>query len=270
MHFVTPNHYAQMVCSNFSFPASTTDEEKIIWAYTRGFSQRVIQKSFHIGSIKVNRTIQYYKKNKEIPKPKNTTAKKLTENILLYIETTLINEAHTTLQEMQNQIKSKFQMAISLATLSRGCKKLNFSYKPPKHCQLLTQTQKTNRVSFAITLIDMFYSNNIDLTSIIFSDESRFVLGDDKRWVWRRHGTYSTSVFSKSEKFPPSVMIYGAIGHNYKSKLVICEGSINSDVYKQNILKSGMIDELNEKKGKGNWIFQQDGARCHTSKDSVA
>ena len=64
-------------------------------------------------------------------------------------------------------------------------------------------------------------------------------------------------------------MVYGAIGENYKSKLVLIDGSVNSDCYINNIKGSGMICDMNEMKGKGNWIFQQDGARCHTSANTV-
>ena len=64
-------------------------------------------------------------------------------------------------------------------------------------------------------------------------------------------------------------MIYGAIGVQYKSKLVIVDSSIDSAQYKENILKSEMITELDMSKGKGNWVFMQDGARCHTSSHTI-
>ena len=88
------------------------------------------------------------------------------------------------------------------------------------------------------------------LIILFFSAESRFILGDDKRWVWRRRGENNSSISSKEEKYPPSIMVYGAIGVNYKSKLVIVPGSIDSCKYKQNIIDSDMIDVLNETKEK--------------------
>ena len=91
---------------------------------------------------------------------------------------------------------------------------------PPKHTMHLTPQQKAARVSFAYSMLEIFYQNAIDPSMIVFSDESRFVLGDDKRWVWRRRGSNVPSAFVSSDKFPPSIMIYGAIGVDYKSKLV--------------------------------------------------
>lgn len=115
----------------------------------------------------------------------------------------------------------------------------------------------------------MRYEEKIDLTSIIFSDECRFVEGDDRQWVWRRYGERNPTAYHRTNKFPRSIMIYGAIGLDYKSELVIVEGTIDSSKYQENILNSKMIDVLDSNRGKGTWIFQQDGARCHTSRESV-
>ena len=75
--------------------------------------------------------------------------------------------------------------------------------------------------------------------------------------------------FDASEKFPKSKMIYGAIGLDYKFILVIVESSIDSNQYMSNIMNSCMIDELDSNWGKGMWIFQQDGSRCHNSRKIV-
>ena len=64
-------------------------------------------------------------------------------------------------------------------------------------------------------------------------------------------------------------MVYGAIGVGYKSKLVLCEGSIDAAQYRENIIKSEMIQDLNALHGKWNYIFMQDGATCHTAKTTI-
>ena len=45
--------------------------------------------------------------------------------------------------------------------------------------------------------------------------------------------------------------------------------SIDSLQYKYNIIQSEMIVDMDREKGRGNWIFMQDGARCHTSQMTV-
>ena len=43
-------------------------------------------------------------------------------------------------------------------------------------------------------------------------------------------------------------MIYGAFGFNYKSKLVIAKGSIDNYNYQITIIKSGMIQQLDDER----------------------
>ena len=95
----------------------------------------------------------------------------------------------------------------------------------------------------------------IDISKIVFSDESRFVLGDNKRWVWRRYGERNPTTVVSQVKFPPSIMIYAVIGVDYKSQLIIVDGSIDSQKYIQNIQSSQMIEDLDNVYGRGNWIF---------------
>ena len=255
--------------AKIQFSPITTDEEKIIFAFTRGFTIRKIKEAFHFGTSKVSETIKYYKRTGNVPKSQQREPPKLTSEVLAHIHSMIFADAHITLQKMQKGIAERFQIAVSLTTVARGCATMKYQYKPPKHKQMLTPKQIADRVSFAYTLITMYYSNDIELGSIIFSDESRFVLGDDKRWVWRRRGEYNPTSYKQTEKFPSSVMIYGAIGVNYKSTLVFVDGSIDSMQYQQNIIESGMFESMDTLKGRGNWIFMQDGAPCHTSNDTL-
>lgn len=252
------------------FPPRTTDEEKIIFARTRGFSTRQIRDAFHFGNTKISEVIKEYKRTGVVQKPKqNHKPTKLTHEVLLKIHTMIYNDAHATLETMQSTISQQFNMAISIASIENGCKKLHYCYRHPQHTHLLTPKQKADRVSFAYTLINSYYSNEIDLTTNVFSDESRFVLGDDRRWVWRRYGERNETATTATLKFHDAIMIYGAISKNYKSKLVIVDGNIDSTKYQENIRKSEMIEDMNDKYGRGKWIFMQDGDRCHTSVDTM-
>ena len=59
------------------FSPTTTDEEKIIFAFTRGFTIRKIKEAFHFGTSKVTETIKHYKRTGDIPKPQQRTPQKL-------------------------------------------------------------------------------------------------------------------------------------------------------------------------------------------------
>jgi len=79
----------------------------------------------------------------------------------------------------------------------------------------------------------MIIDNNIPSNKIVFSDESRVSIQNDSRYIWRRIGDNSESIFSDKSKFPVSIMIWGCIGYNYKSNLVLIEGNLNSEAYIQ-------------------------------------
>ncbi|KAJ6242082.1 transposable element-related [Anaeramoeba flamelloides] len=109
-----------------------------------------------------------------------------------------------------------------------------------------------------------------DWENVVFSDESWFYLNPKTRKIWRRRGENDNSVFVEKKKFPKKIMIWGAIGCNLISDLIILNSSINTDVYIKDILKkSKIIDLANQEHGIFNWIFQQDGARPHTSKKTI-
>ena len=106
-------------------------------------------------------------------------------------------------------------------------------------------------------------------TPIIFSDESKFQLNANHQWVWTRRGEYNEHCFVDRTKFPSSIMVFGAIGIGYKSNLIIVDGTIDASVY-QSILKEANIkNDVDKLHGRGNYLYQQDGAPAHTSKSSI-
>ena len=73
---------------------------------------------------------------------------------------------------------------------------------------------------------------------------------------------------SRKSKFPDSVIIFGVIAPNYKSKLVLIDNTVNSQQHIQNMIASDFIIEMNQMYGKLDWVYAQDGAKCHTSSES--
>jgi hypothetical protein len=104
---------------------------------------------------------------------------------------------------------------------------------------------------------------------IHFTHVSRFLLGDDQQWVWYRRGEENLSATLATGKFPPSVMIFGVIGVDYKSKLLFIKGTVNADKHIENLAALGFIEELGTRYRVLNWIFQQDGSPCHTAQAAI-
>ncbi len=83
--------------------------------------------------------------------------------------------------------------------------------------------------------------------------------------VWRQKGTrYQEKNTISTEKFGGGIMVWGLITADGPGDLVFLDGTMNQHVYK-NVLESHLVPFLKKNQFK-NFIFQQDGAPCHTSK----
>ena len=72
-----------------------------------------------------------------------------------------------------------------------------------------------------------------------------------------------------TKKFTKGIMCFGAIGIGFKSRLVICRGTVDSEAYIHNLLESGVVHEMNRLHGEFRWLLMQDGAASHTSRQTM-
>ncbi|GFT02163.1 transposable element Tcb2 transposase [Trichonephila clavipes] len=109
--------------------------------------------------------------------------------------------------------------------------------------------------------------NVTDWKKVVFSDESRFVLGtDDNRVrVWRPPGewyNFPHTVLRHTAR-TAGVIIWGAIAYDSRSTLIVMPGTLTGQRYGDDILRSHIGPFLNDLPGA---IFQQDNARPHTAR----
>ncbi|GFV73806.1 transposable element Tcb2 transposase [Trichonephila clavipes] len=109
--------------------------------------------------------------------------------------------------------------------------------------------------------------NVTDWQKVVFSDESRFVLGtDDNRVrVWRRPGEQYNSPHAvlRHTARTAGVMVWGAIAYDSWSTLILMRGTLTGQRYVDDILRPHVGPFLNGLPGA---IFQQDNARPHTER----
>ena len=105
--------------------------------------------------------------------------------------------------------------------------------------------------------------------SVIYSDESKFELrvGDARmRVIHTPREAFHPDCLARTVKFPGSdVMIWGCIGRRGPGKLHFVEGTINATAY-QHILDTSLPPSIPILHPEGEYIFQQDGATCHTAR----
>jgi hypothetical protein len=185
---------------------------------------------------------------------------------MYFVEVRTLQTADLGNAALAREVSERCHFSLSPATIRRIRKQLRFEFRAPRHAQSLTDAHMADRVKFCD---EMLQWPNDQLESICFSDESRVVLGDDKQWVWYRRGEDNPSACIRTVKYPQGVMVFAVIGIGYKSELLIVDGTINTQKYIQNCHELGFIEDLDKKHGPFQWIFQQDGAPCHTSQESL-
>lgn len=104
---------------------------------------------------------------------------------------------------------------------------------------------------------------------LIFSDEKKFNLdGPDGLGYYWHDLRKEERILSKRQMGGGSVMVWAAIGYRSKGPLVFCDGRMNSKKY-VTMLQDNLLRQAVKIGGK-NWIFQQDNASIHASRETNA
>ena len=102
---------------------------------------------------------------------------------------------------------------------------------------------------------------------VLFTDESRFTLerSDGRARVYRcSDERYTDACVKQTDRFRGGwVMVRAGINYNRKTNLVIINGNLNAQRYRDEILAPVVIPYVN---ANPNAIFQQDNARPHTAR----
>jgi hypothetical protein len=183
-----------------------------------------------------------------------------------FVEVRTIQEARLGNSALLREIDRRFGKTISAKTVGRMRTKLHFDYRRPSHVQSLTESHKIDGLVFREAMLEW---DDEMLESIYSSDESRVVLGTDNHWVSYRKGEDNPSANVETLRSPGGLVVFGVIGLGYKSRLLVVDGTINTDRYIANCQDLGFIDELDSLRGPLRWIYQQDGASCHVSSKAL-
>ena len=239
-----------------------TTEEKILFYYFLFGNQRAVVRILKTSFHRVIDTLREFHRTHIVPAPKARGApKKIFADVVRCVEH-LVEADHTlSIDRIRRNLAIAQGQFLSHGSVQKILHQLRFAWKPPKVRQSLKPFQIHDRLRFAFTMVD----RSIYQMPILFSDESRFALTSDGKWIWRRRGDYDESVFSDRTKFPVSVMVWGAIGPDFKSNLVFCDNSVTQSEYIDILKRSRLFEEADARWGKGGYLFQQDGATAHTA-----
>jgi transposase len=164
-----------------------------------------------------------------------------------------------------NSLRNAVSPPPSERTVSRVLAEANlYSYVARKGTRL-TEDHMRNRLNFAKK-----FKGKVDWHRVIFSDEVPFVLGRTygRKFIRRQPGELGQ--VREESKTRATRMFWGAITPDTKSRLILVQGSMDSENYRE-VLKQGLFDVLKELETlfgteEGPTIlFQQDNAPVHTA-----
>ena len=139
--------------------------------------------------------------------------------------------------------------------------------RPIPECPL-TQRHKDNRVVFAVDWLE----NRVNLlrrSPIIFTDESKVCLEEGTRRLWRIPGQCLEGEYVSITQHPVQVMVWGAVGVGYKSRLFFFKETCNKETYIQLLEENRIFEELNDLFGEFQYVFQQDNAPPHVARGTM-
>ncbi|GFS79775.1 transposable element Tcb2 transposase [Trichonephila clavipes] len=161
-------------------------------------------------------------------------------------------------------IRSDVGVAIVSETISRLLAEVNSKSKRPFRALSLTIEHRKLRLQWcrARSMRNVTYWQKI-----VFSDESRFVLGtDDNRVrVWKRPGEWYNSPHTvlRHTAHTAGVMVWEAIAYDSRLTLIVMRGTLTGQQYVDYIFRPHIGSFLNGLTGA---IFQQDNVRPHTAR----
>lgn len=107
-----------------------------------------------------------------------------------------------------------------------------------------------------------------DWNKVIFSDESKFdvSVGDSRSRVIRsKTEAFHKDCLKRTVKFAKGLMVWGCMSSKGIGTLEFIDGTVNAEKY-QRILAASLLSSIEKLHPEENFIFQQDGASCHTAK----
>ena len=231
----------------------------IILFFEKKVSQHQIRNILHVGADRVRDVIKHFALYQEVLIPKKRGRPfKVTPEIRQQIEELTKEDRWITCVNVGKKLN------LAASTVYQIRKDLDYDYKAPKTRQNLNDTQISKRILFGNSILESGLSEEL----FVFSDESRFSLHIYNDHLWYKRSDCDDAIFQNKDKYQKTIMVFGAIGYHFKSKLVLFNKNVNEIYYREIFQKSEICEKLNGIHGEGQFYFIQNGATAHTSTNS--
>ena len=265
--------------SNLMNPSSNLVRVRAIAMLEAGITQKDVARRLGKTIKTVN---NWWRRNKcgesLVDKPRSGRPSSLTRVAKIVISKS-VGKRHQSTRKLARRLTARGHKTSKTAIHRYLREKLGLkSYKRPRNPRL-TEKQRVHRLKFCKERLNWSAK---DWANVVFSDEAPFHLFEPSNRqtdrVWDSDAQNIPPVLTS--KFPPHLMVWGAMSANAVSELHILpqKCTVNAKYYVDNILAGPCKSAFARRRSKGtilerklcenmsNAIFQQDGAPAHTSK----
>lgn len=160
---------------------------------------------------------------------------------------------------------TKLGLKTSVTSVNRIAIELNFRLVMTQKQEKLSSEQKAYRVKFCNDIRLWFWYN----LPWVFTDETMLVLNPVKKRIRVIRGLDVDDKFMEVSGYPAKVMVWAAVGRDFKSPLVRVTNTLNATEYQKLLTDCKIFELLDARYGRFAYVFQQDGARPHTAKTTI-
>ena len=177
-----------------------------------------------------------------------------------------------TLKDITSEYNQETPVKVSTRTIRRKLRFLGYTNRSVRKAVTIRTVNKKKRLSWCRGKIHWTVANN--WKHVMFSDEMMIVLKNDgKLRVWRkapeRWRPECLGHLTQGPQTPLKLMVWGCLTYNGVGTLAFVDGNMNSDKYIQT-LDDNLWPAVVKRYGSERWIFQDDNAPCHRSRQSEA
>ena len=241
-----------------------TDREKwavidrVIWQHQ---PVRVVARDFHSSISTIQRTLQLFADTGDVVRRRGSGRPRLLDaDARRALNTALSSTPRATNQECADYLVRHGARRVSMRTLQRARKVEGWYQIKERVVKTLTPAQKAARLEFTSTREDQNWKH------VVFSDEKMFTVKGAADYVWTRKGDPRPIRQVRNFRGSGQVMVWGAVWYWGRSTLCFTTVKINSDKY-QEILSTHLLPSMPLT---SRFLFQQDGAPCHTSTSTTS
>jgi transposase len=124
-------------------------DAQILRHHTQGDTRNAICRLLHVGPNRVSHVLGFFCDNHHVPpSPQKGRPKKITDEILDYIDVHTLGSTRLSLSELTREIHSRFEITISRAAIGTIRHDLHFHYQVARHVQVLNPGQVEDRIQF--------------------------------------------------------------------------------------------------------------------------